>query len=355
MKFTKLLATLTSGWFICASLFGQTAVTSPVGLLNLEITPGNGSQKSFNVVSFPLHPVLEDFDGISTGQFSSITENSVQVANAGWIAGALSDASAPYLLHITSGNAEGLLIPVSTAIPNTATELFLATTFNGEVLDLNSLGIAVGENGDSFEIIPADTLSSLFGTPESTGIDGGTNFSDADTIYIFSSNRWNIYFYHTGRNAWVKSSFGFPNADNLIIHPDFAIIYERLGDSTLTINLTGRVPLNRRNVAVKNSGVTFLGNGWPVETTLGQSKIEQLPGWRTGENTSVADSVILRSASGAWEFFFHNGSEWQKSTFGSPTADSQIISPGSGIVLYKSGVAPGLSQLIQETPYTNNL
>ena len=353
MKLPKLLTALASSLLIFYSItFAQTVATDPVGYVTVTISPGNGSQKSTNVVSLPLHPIQENIDGISIGVFSNVTSSSVEVSNAGWTEGALSNPSTPYLLRVTSGSAEGLIIPISTSIPNTSTELYLETDFNGENIDLVSLGIAVGENGDRFEIVPCDTLKSLFGTPESTGIVGGTSALNADSIIIFSSF-WSIYFYNTNENAWVKSTFGFPNADNQILHPDFALIYERIGTDPLPLTILGNVPLEQRNVVVGNSGITFLGNGWPVNTTLGESGIEQLPGWVSGSNASIADSVIIRSDLGAWESFFYNGSEWRKNAFGFPNADSQLLKSGSGLMLDRLGSTSGSSLLVQQVPYMN--
>ena len=353
IKYTKLVG---SGIFIlCSSLLAQaTVATDPVGFVNVELKPGNGTQKSTNVISLPLHPLQEDIEGLSVGVINEVTSNSIQVLNAGWSNGSLSNLATPYLFKISSGNAEGLILPISTTNLNTSDRLYLNVNFGGEGIDLTSLGITTGINGDKFEIIPCDTLSSLFGTPETTGIIGGTNALNADTIIVFSLS-WDVYFYSTNTESWVKSTFGFPNADNLVLHPDFAIIYERISPEPLYLTLVGSVPTEQKNVAVKNSGITFLVSGWPVDTTLGQAGIEQLSGWQSGTNASTADSVIIRSDLGIWETFFYDGAEWKKSIFGFPTADSQPLITASGLIINRLGSNLGLSQLTQPVPYLNNL
>jgi hypothetical protein len=348
LKYIKIQAL--SLLFVSFSLSAQTVSTDPVGYVKLEVNPGNGVQKSTNIISLPLKPFDEEINGLSYGAISDLTANSIQVFDAGWTPGALSNPSTPYLLKILSGELEGLIVPISTTISNTANELFLNTSFNGEDLNLTSLNISTGNDADEFEITPADTLGSLFGTPETTGIIGGTNALDSDTIIIFSSV-WNVYFYNTNLGHWVESTFGFPNAENVIIHPDSALIYERIDANPLTFTIIGSVPLEKRNASIKESGITFLSNGWPTDTILGESGIEQLPGWQNGSNASVADSVIIRSELGAWETFFYDGNEWKKSTFGFPAANDRILSLGSGIIINKLGNTSGLTQLTQLVPY----
>lgn len=351
MNTTLKLSSLLAGAVLLTSSLLTTqasaATTHPVGYVTLSITPGSGAEKSTNILSVPLLPPQENLTGASVGTIASVTPNSIIVADAGWSNGELSNSSSPYLVKVTSGTAEGLTLPVSTTIPNTSNELFIANNFSSETLDLTSLGINLST--DTFEIIPADTLLSLFGSPESTNVDGGSSASDADTIILFN-NGWNVYFYSTTKNAWVRSTFGFPIANDTIIHPDYALIYERLPASPLSFVITGEVPTNARNAILKDTGITFLANGWPVNTTLNNSGLQNTSGWVSGASATVSDQVIIRSATG-WNVFFHNGTNWVKSTFGFPNANNEPLPLGQGVIINRIGSGGGLKQLSQSLPY----
>lgn len=331
------------------TVLGQTETsTDPVGAITVSFEGSSGGQKSTNIFSVPLLPMSETIEGVAAGSISSVGSQSVQVDDAGWTPGGLSSEVAPFLLRLKSGTMAGLTLPISTTLENTATEIFLEPTVNGEAIDLIDLGI---QDGDRFCILPLDTLRSFFGDPASTGIIGGESAGEADTILLFDGV-WRVFFFHTGKDAWVESTFGFPIADNRQLLPDNAVFFERIGTSPLEFTVTGGVPVEDRAAITSASGVTFLSNGWPVGTTLGESGIEDIPGWRSGGNASSSDLVYIRSETSGWQTYFHNGTEWKRSTFGFPSASNVELPVASGIILDRSGGSAGAGNILaQEKPY----
>lgn len=341
-----------------AAISQETATTEPVGFVTVGITAGTGQSKRNTLFSLPLLET-ETITGQVAGTITGLTANTISNASAEWGLGELSSAATPYLIQITKGLAEGRMFLISSSAStggaiagaaNTASQVTVSSLDSNQV-DLTTLGIAVGE--DTYKIFACDTLSSFFGTPVTTGVQGGASTANADTIVAVLNGSSATYFYSTTNNRWSRVALGSPDASNVPLPPYYGIQYARLASAPLSFVVTGAVPTIGRQVAIKNSGPTLLAQYWPADSTLGSLGLQNLAGWRTGVSASAADTVVLTSAGSANTYFF-NGSNWKRVALGSPNADDTVIFIGATISIIKKGTAAGYSTLTQTTPYTLN-
>lgn len=333
--------------------FTQTTVQGePFGYVKINITAGTGTSKKTTLLSIPL---LEEaaISGQATGRITGVTATTISAAGAGWTAGQLSAIAAPYLLEITSGAAQGRMLLLSTTAESTADTVTIAAEEATRVGDLTNLGISAGlENGDTYRIRPVDTLSSFFGTPESTLVQGGTSANTADTITIVANGSSTTYFYKTGApGRWARVALGSPDASHIPIPPYAGVQYARIASTPLEFIVTGKVPSGQREVSIKNAGVTLLAPFWPVSQTLSDLAIQNTPNWGTGISASAADTVVLSTATGSVNTFFHDGRHWRRVALGSPLADSTTVPIGASIMINKKGNASGFASYEHLAPY----
>jgi len=333
----RLLATLLCFGVLVSQGFSQTTVQGePFGYVKVNIAAGTGTGKRTTFVSIPL---LEDasITGKATGRITGVGTTTITAAGAGWTPGQLSAAATPFLLEITSGVAQGRMLLVSTAAANTADTITIAPEEATRTGNLANLGIVAGaENGDTYRIRPVDTLSSFFGTPETTLIRGGTSSSTADTITIVSNGQSVTYFYNTGvtPNRWSRVALGNPDASNTPIPPYAGVQYARLANTPLEFIVTGKVPSGQREVSIKNSGTTILAPFWPVTQTLAQLALQNTPNWLKASAATSADTIVL-SAAGSTTTFFHDGTNWRRSALGNPVANTNTVPVGAAIMINK--------------------
>ena len=352
----SLVSTLAASLTLPLARAQETATTDPVGFVTVGITAGTGTAKRNTLFSVPLLET-ESITGQVAGTITGITATTISNSSAGWTDGALSQPATPFLIQITSGAAEGRLFLISSSAntggavvgtANTATTVTVSSVDAAQV-DLTSLGIVVGT--DTYKIYACDTLSSFFGTPASTGVQGGTAPANADTIVAVVNGTSSTYYFNTTSSKWVRAVLGSPDSSNVPLLPYYGIQYGRLGNSALSFVVTGGVPTDPRKVAVKNSGTTILSQFWPVESTLGTSGLSNVV--TPGASASVADTVVL-TAGGAASTFFFNGTDWKKVVLGSPTANTNPIPIGTSVQIIRKGTASGFTTLSQTVPYTLN-
>jgi hypothetical protein len=356
----SLIASLASAVALPSSMAEATATTDPVGFVTVGITAGTGSTKRNTLFSVPLLET-ESIQGQAAGVITGVTANTISNSNAGWTAGALSLPETPFLIQITSGAAEGRMFLISSSAntggaisgtANTGTTVTISSLDAAQV-DLTALGIVAGT--DTYKIYACDTLSSFFGTPASTGIQGGTSASNADTVTVVLNGSSSTYFYNTGVTPprWSRVAFGSPSAANVALVPYYGVQYARLAASPLSLVVTGGVPTESRKVSVKTSGPTLLSQYWPADSTLQSLALNTLPGWLSGPNASSADTVVLTSV-GSANTYFYDGTNWRRVAFGSPLANTTVIGIGTTVQIIRKGTAAGYGTLSQNPPYTLN-
>jgi hypothetical protein len=331
----------------------ETALQSePFGYVKVNITAGTGSAKRTTLVSIPL---LEEaaINGATTGRITAVGSNTITAAGAGWTPGELSAAASPYLLEITSGDEAGrmLLLSTSTNSVNTTDTVTVDAAEIARVGDLRGLRITAGaENGHTYKIRPVDTLSSFFGTPDTTLVQGGTAAASADTIKLTVNGSVTTHFFNTSLGRWTTVTLGSPDASHVRIPPHAGLQYERLPSSPLNFIVTGRVPAGQRQVPVKNSGPTILSSYWPVGLTLADLGLQELSGWVTGSSTQTADTILMTSG-GSAQTYFHDGSTWRRTGLGGGVADTASVPAGASILINKRGSAGGFTDYQQAAPY----
>lgn len=328
-----------------------TATTDPVGFVTVSAAAGNGTNRTVSVLSFPLVS-SEAITGQANGLITDVTANSISNSSAGWSAGALSVAATPYVIRITSGAAKGYTFLVSTTTANTATTVTIDSEEAGKI-DLSTLGIVTGASGDTYAIYGCDTLSNSFGTPATTGIQGGTSATGAgaDIVQVFLTGFWRSYYYNTTSASWRLVG---PNtlSNNIPIRPDSAVLYSRLPASALSLTVLGTVPTSNRKALVNNSGVSFVSNSWPVNLTLSTSAINLIPGWVSPSSyDSTTTDIVQVMVNGFWVKYYYNGTNWRR--VGPNTlSDSVSIPTGSAFIIQKAGSNTGASTLAQTLPYS---
>ena len=337
---------------IAPALAQSSTPSEPTGFARISIAAGTGTTKKTSLVSIPL---LEDvtITGKSTGRITGVGANTITSTGAGWTAGALSTARAPYLLEITSGAAQGRMLLISTATANTTDTVTIDSGEAARSGDLQNLGIVTGaESGDTYRLRAVDTLGSFFGTPESTLVRGGTSANNADTITIVSNGSSQNYFYNTAANPprWSRVALGSPDASHTPIPPYAGVQYARIANTPLEFIVTGKVPSGDREVSIKNSGVTLLAPFWPVNQTLADLGIQNTPNWTSAASAAAADTVVL-SSGGSVSTFFHDGTNWKRVALSSPTANTNVVPVGASIMINKKGAAGGYASYEHVAPY----
>lgn len=323
----------------------ESASTVPAGYFTLDIAPGQGATRTLTVLSAPLLEAAAA-SGQMSGRISGVTANTITCSSAGWTAGQLSAAASPHLIRITSGAATGRTFLLSTTVANTSTTVTLDPEDAAQT-NLTALGIVAGAAGDTFELYQADTLSTLFGTPGTTGILGNANSNLADIVQIYVGAAWRQYF-HNGVN-WCRIG-PMTNSNNVVIRPDAAVTYSRLGSTPLSLVVLGSVPNTNRKTLIANSNLTHLSNGWPVNLTLGTSGIQSTPGWASSPNSATAD-IVQVLVGNAWVQFYHDGANWRR-VGTNAISDSQVLSAGSGVTISKRGTTTGSATYSKTQPYS---
>ncbi len=323
----------------CVSVLSaaQSTHTLPVGGISILIDAG-----SVNVpvtTSFAL-PLFENplATGAGIGRITSITATTITSTGAGWTAGALATASFPYAFRITSGTATGATFAITA---NGAESL----TTSG--VDLTSLGVTVGVNGDTFRLIPVDTLNTLFG---SNTLLGGTNGSEADVVTLSSTTQL-AYYYNTSLGRWVRTTGPTIDRGDTPISPDSVVSITRKS-TALTLRFVGRVPDVRFRLAVANSGATYTHSGFPQDVTLGALSLQTaVAGWVSAPAAANADTLSVGVGASALTYF-HNGANWQRTTGPATNRDAITITAGTPIILFKQGTASGSSWFTRNLPYS---
>lgn len=289
-------------------LHAQTRLeTTPLGYIRHTLA-GNAT----TTIAIPLQDRAE-IAGRSHGVITSVGASTIEDINGGWLPGELSNVSAPYYLRITSGAAAGHLFYISPLVSNTSTQL----TING-VTDLAAFGIVPYQ--DTYEIFPADTLSSLF----PTGTLQSGDLSTADLVYYFNGAIWIVY-YHDGAQ-WRRQGAG--GANNALLWPTNGLRIVRRGSSCDLI-FTGRVPRPCTVSVFDGPSLQFL-TGLPVQLTLCQLAFQKNPNWKTG---TLENADYLRIWDGNdWITYYHDGIEWR--TGGGPANDF-ILYPGVPFMMIK--------------------
>ena len=346
LRFRPLAAAILCS-LIAPALFAQTATTTPVGFITRTVPAAVDSNTPSNTtVSIPLYSTP---DYVSTvASLDSATQ--LTLTGTGWTAGQLGDASTPRLVRVKA----------STAVPANVGKFFLVSSYTVSTTNQLTVTLPAGvanintavSVGDSCEVVPANTLGSVFGTVAKPPVlTGGATPDVADNVLIWSGTGWDPYFW-TGA-IWKKT--GGIDRSNTVLYPDETVfVIRRDVTSSATLTLMGTVPSTAEQTVIAPSGSTFLSNRFPVDMTLGTVptptmpalNLQNIPGWVAGATPDVADNVYIWSGTG-WDPYFWTGTIWKKT--GGIDRSSTVIPAGTGVFITHGG--PALT-LVQALPYT---
>lgn len=336
----RILRNLTFGTVILASLpvtEAQSTRTVPMGTLKFTINSGSVTVPVTTAFAIPLLDVPAA-SGATVGRINALTATTLTATGANWTAGALAMPSFPYAFQITSGAAVGATFSITAN--NT-------DTLSTSGVDLTTVGLAAGSAGDTFRLVPIDTLNTLFG---STTFLGGISPTEADIITL-GSNLQLAYYYNTSLSCWVRTTGPTSDRGNIPIPLNGMISVTRKSNA-LTLTLVGRVPDVRFSLVVPNSGSTYTHTGFPTDVTLGSLSLQTaLAGWVSAPVAGDADTLSV-SIGALWLTYFHNGSYWQRTTGPATNRDSVIVTTGTPILIFKRGTAAGTSTFMRNLPYS---
>jgi hypothetical protein len=290
--------------------------------------------------------VPSNFVGEAAGQISSVTSSTITNSSGAWTAGALSQVATPYFIRFTSGAAEGQTFQISTSTANTSTVL----TVLNQGLDLTTLGIATGANGDTYQIFPGETLASLFGTSTL----GSTAAATADIVRVFDGVGWDEYYYNTSAGQWRTGSVPV-DLSTTVLRPDSGITFYRRGGTPLQYTLLGTVPSTNIQIVVNNAGASYVGNVFPVDQTLLAADYNSLPNWVNNTGSVLAADILTVWDGIGYDSYNYllSAGQWRLGSV--PVNENNVVIPaGTPVVFQRPGANPGVTVLTRILPYSLN-
>ena len=326
----------------------QSVATVPVGSFTFNIPAASAGSLTITTITPVMRlSVSSLFVGRTRGTLTAVSSTVLSDSQAGWSAGALSQAATPYFIKIRSGAASGAMWQVSTSVLNTATD---ASVIAIHGIDPAVAGVQVG---DSYEIIPADTLDSFFSSIEVAN--GGASASVADVVRIHDGSQWHEYYYNTANSQWREGVASF-NKNTTVLRPNTGIIYLHRGTAAIALTLTGIVCDLAERYAVPSSGATFIAGAYPVDRLLSTLGIELMPGFVANTGTLIAaDKIrVFDVPTLSWHLYNFNASasQWRE---GAASFDKSAvtITAGTPIIIERGLGASGSSVLCSSLlPYT---
>ena len=343
-------------WGVIALAASQAlaSATSSVSVASLPqgmVVITTGSVGSTNYISLPLSS-----NAIYTGSVTSVGANTINVSNTPFTMN-LASIGSPYFVKFLSGREAGRTLLIT---GNSTNSLTVSTTDNSsQTVSLQTSNFAVS-SGDSFEVVPGDTLASLFGTGTKNNplaLTGGSSYVSADWVNIYNptTGSWQIYFFNTALSYWtLEGSSGNANATVLYPYSGLSITRHSATEPVPFIVLIGRVP--EVQVMVKTTGsnaITYVSTGYPVGMTLSQLNFGS--NWTKGTSTATADVVsVWNSTTKTFVSYYElPTSAWCQA--GTTTADkgSTVLPPGGCLALQQHMTVSGAtSYLTLSVPYS---
>ncbi len=238
---------------LTGSVFATTTSYSPpVGAVTTTLAaPVNGVPKSTFFTPALRMTTASSFVGPVYGTVSALTTTSITDAAGGWPAGALSQAATPYFIKFLSGAASGTWWQISTMVSNTTNGF---TVLPRAGTNLSALGAAPG---DTYQIVPADTLEILFNSVQASI--GGTSQGVSDTVQFFDGTGWHTYWFNSTAGQWREGAAPF-NKNNIVIPPDSGVLFIRNHPGTVSLVLLGSVATRAERIIVPSFGSAVVGS-----------------------------------------------------------------------------------------------
>jgi len=333
--------------------------TPAVGAVNITIKQG------MNVVSFPLYLAPAGI-GATAGKITAFTASTITDPTADW--SDFLDANdlyvtsdghkVPLYLRFVSGLAAGRTLRI---LDNTDTEITIETDdkVSTTAISLVTLKVAAG---DRYEIIRGDTIHSLFGDGTATGVDDGISTpksgneetGDIVRLYNNSTGARKTFYFNPGvgaTGAWVNADAPSVNANDTVICPDTAIIYDRRAATDFRLAVAGTVPAVQRKAVVRNKAYTYLSSFWPKDVALKDSNLH------TVVLTGDVLSIFKNGTNAPWDGYRYDTANGWRNTFTNRPAGDVIIPAGTGYIIQRASSKTDTAgtELTQPLPYDPNL
>ena len=341
----KYLIPLTTIAAIAASgaVSAQTpAYSKPSGYVT-ETLKGDGA---FNLIGLTLHQ-----PPIASGTLTGVTSTKVTDSNLNFTT--LLTAGASYILQFKSGAQDGGIQVITnwgTASGNATGDLVVPD-------NVLSMGVA---QGNSYELRPAATISSLFGSANEAGFLAGSILT-ADVIWLPNSTGGFSKFYYSPASSFPvtiaagwKDSSGAAAPNQPIVYTD-AILIQRRGTGDLKLVLTGQVKTNKTQVFAAGSQFSYVSSIFPVGTTLATSGLEAS---LNSGSILTADVIWMQNTArtGYDKFYYSPASSfpvviaagWKNSSGGD--AGSQPLT--SGLIIQRRGTTNTTAPITPPTSYS---
>lgn len=312
-SFAPLLAAVLTA---AGSLFGQ-VYTPPVGYVSLAV-PANSDAS----LGAPLDRANEFTGQVLTIGASSITPQGTPGWTTDQFVQVLPSQVKTYAVRISSGAKEGLILKV---VSNTTNSLLLAT---GSTTAEDLSGIVAG---DSFDVFPLWTPTSLFGTalPDNTQLflydndAAGTNPAPSAPLAYFNGFGW-------------FETLNYTDMSHRAIKPGTGFIVRNDSSSEITVTLVGSVPMSKHRVVLKTLGANQMQDQRIVYSSpipeslasvaLGAEDYDEIFLFTSGSTGYNQPPTPLVHAAGRW---------YNSITFTDVT-DTTTLQPGSAFVYRKA-------------------
>lgn len=322
----------------------STATTVPVGCLTQTIAAATGNGPANGTVALPLYTAAV-YAGLVTSVDGSTAFSS---SSAAWTANQFT--ATPFFVRIKSGNNVGRCFPVTA---NTATQLSVSPQGATDTQPYNLTTLL--SVGDAFEVLPANTLGSLFGLTGGPFLTGSTAGA-ADNLYLWDVVRaaWSVYF--NNGTHW-RSAASLQNQDNIILYPEEGMyIVHRDTVNPLTFSFLGTVPSTTERTDIPGTGSVCVANRFPLDTTLGGLALQNLSGWLSGTTAPSADDVyVWNPTKNAWDVCFYNGSHWRSASSLQNIETTETVPAGTALfIVRQSASTASNATFVESLPYSAN-
>jgi uncharacterized protein (TIGR02597 family) len=326
-----------------------TVASVPEGMITFSLA-GN----SINYLSLPLS------NNVSyTSTVSAVTANTIAVGDSpAPFTMNLSATTAPYFVKFLSGKEIGRILLIKA---NTAGALTLDVTDNSpQTVNLTTAGFTVAA-GDTFEIFPGNTLSTVFGNNTSANpvvLSATSNIFTSDSVSVYSSvlGRFISYFFNASAGQWEQSG-STANANNVILYPYQTVaVTRRLNEAAITLTMSGRVaevPVLTKTTG--NSAITYGSSGFAANLTLSQLQLGAT--WTKGTNAILADTLSVWNAplSRFDSYYQQPNLTWRKTTDANNDASSYVLAAGTTVAYVQRASESGASTFLASAlPYSLN-
>jgi hypothetical protein len=262
----------------CGMAHGATAYTTPVGYVTETLKGGQ-----YNLFGLTVHSPTVVAGVIDAESSTSVTDTESNFTT-------LLTAGSTYVLELDGGVIQEVVSWSGSALTTPA--------------DITAY---VTPGTTKFKIRKAPTISELFGSTNSAGLQATPDgdFATADVIYVPNgTGGFDQIFYDDSTPGWVDLLFN-DMADKPVVYTDGILIQRKGADLNLTFS--GEIKTTP-TVLVTESQFTYLGNVYPVGSTLGNSGLTSAVQKTPDGDFNTADLVYIPDGIGGYKVAFYDDS-----------------------------------------------